>query len=64
MDVMTAGSSGAWLSCCKEGENVGKCVWGGYFFLSQGNMKELGWKPQAHPPNIVQHLSWREMGLH
>lgn len=53
MDVMTAGSSGAWLSCCKEGENVGKCVWGGYFFLFQGNMKELGWKPQAHPPNIV-----------
>lgn len=42
--------------------NVGKCVCG-YLFLSQGHAKELGWEPQAHPPNM-QHLSWREMYLH
>lgn len=62
MDVMTAENSGAWLSCCKEGENVGKCVGG--LFLSRGYAKELGWGPQARPPNVVWHLSGREMYLH
>lgn len=46
MDVMTAGSSGAWLSCCKEGENVGKYVWG--LFLLLPGSRERGWKLQTH----------------
>lgn len=61
MDAMTAGSSRAWLSCCEEGENVGKCMCGGYFFFSQGHAEELRVETTS-PPN-VQHLSWREMGL-
>lgn len=58
MDVMRVGSSGTWLSCCKEEGNVGKCVFGGLFLLLESE-----WKLQTHSPNSVQHLSSCVVGL-